>query len=235
MPSVGDVVVSVRNVRKAIWYPSGESTDVLSGLSLTLSSGSVVAVEGPSGSGKTTLLRILGLLERPDHGEYEILGQNVLGMNDRALSRLRGTYFGFIFQDFCLFDGRTALQNVMAPLEHASWREFRARKRRALELLALVGLERRAWGTSHTLSGGEQQRVAIARALVRGPAIILADEPTGSLDSKTGYDVMNLFLKLARDSRRTVLMVTHDQRLASLADRQYHIRDGALLSGPELS
>ena len=189
-------------------------------------SGDFVAVMGPSGSGKSTLMNILGCLDRPDGGEYRLLGQSVSSMSDEQLSGLRNRYIGFVFQSFHLLPRMTALDNVLLPLRFAQDddREDQVR-RRGPELLARLGL--REWMHHHPnqLSGGQRQRVAIARALVAGPSLLLADEPTGNLDSKTSQDLMALFGEFSREGQ-TILMVTHEDEIAAHARRVVHMRDG---------
>ncbi|MYJ75218.1 MAG: ABC transporter ATP-binding protein [Gammaproteobacteria bacterium] len=203
----------------------GESTvHALHHIDLEVDEGDYVAVMGPSGSGKTTLMNILGCLDRPDSGEYRLLGQAVSTMDDEQLSALRNQHIGFVFQSFHLLPRMTALENVLVPIRYADgWAEDGVRRGSAL--LDRLGIADRARHTPNQLSGGQRQRVAIARALVANPPLLLADEPTGNLDSKTGQEIMGLFSELNRDGQ-TILMVTHEDEVAAHARRVIHMRDG---------
>ena len=200
----------------------------LCGVDLQVAEGEFVAVMGPSGSGKTTLLYILGALDRPSEGSVSIRGRRYDNLDDRALTRLRGEVFGFVFQFFNLLPTLTAAENVLLPalVSGLSPNDY---AHRAEELLALVGLTDRAGHLPAALSGGEQQRVAIARALLRSPEVLLADEPTGNLDSASGANVLGLLRRLVDDGQ-TVVMVTHDGGAATLADRVVFLRDGRVVS-----
>ena len=224
-------MIELRGVRKSVLLPGGETLEILKGVDLRLEAGEIVSLVGRSGSGKSTLLNILGLLDPFDSGSYRIDEVDVATLSDRARSSLRGSVFGFVFQQFFLLEGRSAQQNVAAPLAHASAAEFRAGGARALELLDRVGLERRTRSIPAQLSGGEQQRVAIARAMVRHPRVILADEPTGSLDTATGEAVLSMLLTMARAENSTMLLVTHDPLVARVADRRLEL-DGGVLRTP---
>jgi putative ABC transport system ATP-binding protein len=221
-------LVELREVRKAFPLPSGGQLEVLRHVNLTVLPGEVVAIMGRSGSGKSTLLHLLGLLEKPTAGTYVLNGQETAHLTDAQAAALRGATIGFIFQQFHLMERRTALENVAEPLLYASGRALTQRKTRAAELLALVGLTERAHAMPSALSGGEQQRVAIARALVRQPRLVLADEPTGALDARTGEMVLDLLLGLVRSSGVTLLLVTHDQAIARRADRVLMLVNGCL-------
>lgn len=203
----------------------GESVvRALDRIDLEVDEGDYVAVMGPSGSGKTTLMNILGCLDRPDSGEYHLLGQPVSSMDDEQLSALRNQHIGFVFQSFHLLPRMTALENVLVPIRYADgWAE--AGLRRGPELMERLGLADRAHHTPNQLSGGQRQRVAIARALVANPPLLLADEPTGNLDSKTGQEIMALFDGFNREGQ-TILMVTHEDEVAAHARRVIHMRDG---------
>jgi putative ABC transport system ATP-binding protein len=201
--------------------------DVLRGVSLTIESGEFTAIMGPSGSGKTTLMNILGCLDVPTQGRYILAGKDVTHMSDDELSRMRSEYIGFIFQSFHLLPYATALENVLLPTLYLD-RRMDGRKRRAMDLLALVGLEDRAGFKPSQLSGGQQQRVAIARALMNGPRLILADEPTGALDSATAKDIMTLLSDLNAQGT-TVVVVTHDPEVAGYARRIVRVRDGIVV------
>ncbi len=193
-------------------------------IDLTVERGEFVAVMGPSGSGKTTLMNILGCLDRADAGEYRLLDQIVSDMDDDRLSALRNRYIGFVFQSFHLLPRMSALDNVLVPIRYAdSWAA--EGRNRGPELLERLGIADRAHHRPNQLSGGQRQRVAIARALVSNPPLLLADEPTGNLDSATGATIMQLISELNREGQ-TILMVTHDEDVASHARRVIHMRDG---------
>jgi putative ABC transport system ATP-binding protein len=200
----------------------------LADVDLEVADGEFVAVLGPSGSGKTTLMNIIGCLDRPTSGRYELAGTDVESLDDDGLARLRSRTIGFVFQSYNLLPRTSALENVAAPLlyQGVGRRERHERARTALERL---GLGDRLAHEPSELSGGQQQRVAIARAIVTNPALILADEPTGNLDTTSGDDVMALLREL-HDSGRTVVLITHDADVAAHADRQLHVRDGRVSS-----
>jgi len=197
----------------------------LRGIDLRIDRGEFVAIVGPSGSGKSTLMNILGCLDVADRGVYVLAGVDVSRLGDDALASVRNRFVGFVFQQWNLLARTTAVDNVALPL---AYRGDRDRRRKALAALKAVGLAARATHRPNQLSGGEQQRVAIARALVTSPAILLADEPTGSLDSSTGAGIMRLFSRL-HESGRTVIVVTHDAHVADLAHRQIHLLDGQIV------
>jgi len=219
-------VIEIENVRKV--FHLGEVEIVpLRGVSLKIETGEIVAIMGASGSGKTTLMNILGCMDRPTEGNYRLEGREVSGLSRDELAQIRNQSFGFVFQSFNLLSRTTALENVELPLLY--WNRMRARERRdrALEVLARVGLADRVKHHPSQLSGGQQQRVAIARALVNRPRIILADEPTGNLDSKSEAEVMALFHDLHREGI-TVILVTHNQEIAKHAQRTIRIHDGLI-------
>ncbi len=225
-------LVSMRGIVKRYGAADGSlgaagSTAVyaLRGVDLRIDQGEFVAIVGPSGSGKSTLMNILGCLDVPDRGEYVLAGVDVSRLGDDALANIRNRYVGFVFQQWNLLARTAAVDNVALPL---AYRGDRTRRRKALAALKAVGLEARATHRPNQLSGGEQQRVAVARALVTQPAILLADEPTGSLDSATGAGIMRLFRRL-HESGRTVIVVTHDPGIADLAHRQVHLLDGRIV------
>jgi putative ABC transport system ATP-binding protein len=208
-------------------YPRGAGEVVaLGGVDLTIAAGEFLAVMGPSGSGKSTLLGILGCLDRPSRGEYRLAGQPVAALDDRALSRLRNRSIGFVFQAFHLIPQLSVVENVETPLLYGELPETRWRTR-ALECLERVGMLQRADHRPSELSGGEAQRAAIARALVCEPHLLLADEPTGNLDSATGEEIAALVDELHRDGR-TVVLVTHNEALGRRAQRLVRLRDGRI-------
>jgi putative ABC transport system ATP-binding protein len=220
---MGDVVIVAENLTKT--YMMGDvEVHALRGLSVKIDRGEVVAIMGPSGSGKSTLMNILGCLDRPTSGEYFLDGERVSNLNDDQLAEIRNRKVGFVFQSFNLLSRATALSNVELPLRYAIKRE--GLKERAQAALEAVGLADRVNHKPTELSGGQQQRVAIARALVNDPAIILADEPTGNLDSKAGQEIVDLLLNLNRERGTTLIIVSHDPKIAAQTQRIIHITDG---------
>ncbi len=222
-----DVLISVRDVHKV--YSTGDvEVRALDGVSLDIRKGEFVAIMGSSGSGKSTLMNILGCLDRPTAGSYVLAGREVARMGRAELAVVRNEVLGFVFQSFNLLARTSALENVELPLVYRGINR-NDRHRRGYEALARVGLEKRLDHTPAQLSGGQQQRVAIARALVGDPKVILADEPTGNLDSKTSIEVMGLFQELV-ESGITVVLVTHEQDIAEYASRVVVVKDGQILS-----
>jgi ABC-type lipoprotein export system ATPase subunit len=211
-------------------YSLGEATvQALDGVSVTIDRGDYVALMGPSGSGKSTLMNTLGCLDRPDSGSYLLDGREVVTMSRDDRARLRNQKIGFVFQNFNLLNRTSALENVELPMMYGRGLSARARKERARELLGRVGLGERTDHHPGQLSGGQQQRVAIARALANEPAILMADEPTGNLDSRTSRDVMALFAELNQRDGITVILVTHDQEIGRNARRTLVLRDGQIV------
>lgn len=219
-------LVTVRGLRKAVTLPDGSTLEILRGVDLVVEAGSRTAIVGRSGSGKSTLLNVLGLLDAPTAGDHEFDGTDVGRAGSIRRDRIRGAAVGFVFQQFNLLQGRTAVENVEVPLLYASGREFWRRRRLAVEMLDRVGLADRAHMQPHRLSGGEQQRVAIARALVRSPRLILADEPTGALDVDTGRDVMELLETVAAETGAALITITHDAAVAERAEVVHRIDHG---------
>lgn len=224
-------VVDTRAVTKT--YQMGEiEVHALRGVSIQVYPSEIISIMGPSGSGKSTLMNLIGCLDRPTSGEYYLDGESVANLSDDQLSRIRNRKVGFVFQSFNLLPRQTALSNVSLPLRYGGAPNG-SRNARAKAALDAVGLSDRIHHKPNELSGGQQQRVAIARALVNDPAILLADEPTGALDSKSGQEIMDLLLGLNQTRRTTLIFVTHDPRIASLTQRTIHIKDG-LVDGSDL-
>jgi ABC-type lipoprotein export system ATPase subunit len=204
--------------------------EALRGVSLAIDRGEYVALVGPSGSGKSTLMNTLGCLDRPTSGSYVLDGREVTTLSKDERAHVRNRHLGFVFQSFNLLARTTALENVELPMVYARGVAARDRRRRAREALESVGLGDRLDHHPTQLSGGQQQRVAIARALVNGPSILMGDEPTGNLDSRTGQDVIDLFRRLNREQGLTVIIVTHDPEVAAAADRVVTLRDGLVVA-----
>jgi len=219
----------LQNVVKRYFAGEPNELEALKQVSLTVNRGELVSIVGQSGSGKSTLMNIIGALDRPTEGRYILDGTPVEDMRDNDLSALRNEKVGFVFQTFNLVSKINALQNVALPMFYKGI-PARARKERAAALLALVGMADRMTHMPNELSGGQKQRVAIARALANDPAIILADEPTGALDSETGKMVMDLFLRIHKEEKRTILLITHNEALADMTERKITIHDGRIAS-----
>src|SRR5215211_3314602 len=218
-------VIEARDLAKV--YVMGEvEVQALRGVSFTIERGEVIAIMGPSGSGKSTLMNTLGCLDRPTSGEYILDGESVASLSDDQLADIRNRKVGFVFQSFNLLSRQTAITNVELPLRYSE--HSNGRRARAIEALKAVGLEDRMTHRPYELSGGQQQRVAIARAIVNQPAIIMADEPTGNLDSKVGREIMSLLLNLNKEKGTTLIIVTHDPVIAEQTQRVIRLRDGLL-------
>ncbi len=220
-----DIVITVKDLSKI--YKMGEiEVTALCGVSFEIQRGEILSIMGPSGSGKSTLMNLLGCLDRPTSGEYILDGEAVAKLNDDQLASIRNRKVGFVFQGFNLLHRASALANVELPLRYGGIDHDRTQ--RAREALEAVGLGDRIHHRPSELSGGQQQRVAIARALVTNPAILMADEPTGNLDSKAGKEIMEIILNLNREKKMTTIIVTHDPNIAAQTGRVLHLRDGAL-------
>ncbi|MFM7042270.1 MAG: ABC transporter ATP-binding protein [Planctomycetaceae bacterium] len=223
-----DVVASVRDVSK-VYELGGQPVKALDGVSIDFRQGDFVAIMGSSGSGKSTLLNLLGCLDRPTSGQYVLAGRDVARLDDEALSRVRGRYLGFVFQSYNLIQQLTVVENIEVPLAYRR-PPLPGGRELCLRLAKVVGLSGRLDHRPNQLSGGQQQRVAIARALVNHPSILMGDEPTGNLDSRTGRDVIDLFRRLNREQGLTVIIVTYDGGVAAAADRVVTLRDGLIVS-----
>ncbi|AYV69498.1 MULTISPECIES: ABC transporter ATP-binding protein [Niallia] len=224
-------IVEIKNVKKE-YTLGGETVTALDNVSFTVNKGDFIAIIGPSGSGKSTLMNIIGCLDTPDSGEYYLDGQNAFSLKSKQLAEVRNHKIGFIFQSFNLLTKQSAFENVELPLVYRGIGS-KERKEIAMQALKKVGLLERAGHKPTELSGGQQQRVAIARALAGNPPILLADEPTGALDSKTGVEVMNLMKDLNRQGH-TIILITHDLEIAKQAKRVIRIQDGRLAETKEV-
>jgi putative ABC transport system ATP-binding protein len=221
-------LVRLEGVTRTVILPDDTDLHILTGVDLRVREGDHIGIVGRSGTGKSTLLNLLGLLDRPSSGTLKWSGRDASRLKAREAARIRGRDLGFVFQQFNLLPGRTALENVMAPLMYASGWEFWQRRRLAGEMLERVGLAERADSMPQNLSGGEQQRVAIARALVRSPRVVLADEPTGALDVDTGQQVMSLLDAATLESGAALITITHDINVAAMAREHFRLEGGRL-------
>ena len=215
----------MKDIKKAYWM-GDEWQPVLKGINLSIEKGDFLSILGPSGSGKSTLMNIIGCLDVPTSGDYILQGKNVKTLSANSLARIRNREIGFIFQSFQLLQRQNAIENVALPLIYSGV-SLKERRERAEEMLCKVGLQTKLHHLPNQLSGGQQQRVAIARALATNPSILLADEPTGALDQKTGAQVMDLFKELHNEGR-TIIMITHDENIAKHGDRIVRILDGEM-------
>ena len=221
-------IIRLENIVKKFYIGKPNELEILHGISLCVTEGEFVSIVGPSGSGKSTLMNLIGALDRPTSGTYYLDGIDVEKAPENQLSEIRNTKIGFVFQTYNLIPKTNAIKNVALPMLYAG--ASRAyRRQRAQELMELVEMADRQKHLPEELSGGQKQRVALARAMANDPAIILADEPTGALDTKTGRLVMDLFHKLNRENHKTIVLITHSPELASETDRTIHIRDGRIV------
>ena len=221
------MIINVKDIKKS-YIVGTQEVNALRGINLSVEKGEFISIMGPSGSGKTTLMNIIGCLDTPSSGEYELNGSLVSKLEDDELARIRNKEIGFVFQSFNLLAKNSVLENVMLPLKYAGFNKSEAVKK-SNEVIDKVGLSDRLAHTPAELSGGQQQRVAIARALVNKPSIIFADEPTGNLDSKTGKEVMTIFKEL-NASGQTIILITHEESIANQSNRIITIKDGLIKS-----
>ncbi len=226
---MSEPVIRMENIIKRYYVGKPNELEILHGIDLKVNKGEFVSVVGESGSGKSTLMNIIGVLDRQTAGNYYLEGQDVNQMTDEVRSDVRNRRIGFVFQNFNLLPRANAMKNVMVPLMYATASK-KNQKERAMEMLKMVGMEDRAAHRPNELSGGQKQRVAIARAMINDPAIILADEPTGALDSKTGHMVMDLFHRLHEDQGKTIVLITHSQELAAETQRIVTLLDGEIVA-----
>lgn len=226
-------VIDMQGIVKRYYEGEPNELEILHGIDLKIFQGEFVSIVGESGSGKSTLMNMIGALDRPTEGQYFLGGRDISKLQDEELSDIRNQEIGFVFQNFCLIPRMSAVRNVEIPLMYANMPP-KQRRERAMELLALVGMEERADHKPNELSGGQNQRVAIARAMANDPHILLADEPTGALDSKTGHLVMDIFHRLHEEQDKTIVLITHSQELAHETERMITISDGRIIADKEL-
>ena len=226
-------VIDMQGIVKRYYEGEPNELEILHGIDLKVFPGEFVSIVGESGSGKSTLMNMIGALDRPTEGQYFLGGRDISKLQDEELSDIRNQEIGFVFQNFCLIPRMSAVRNVEIPLMYANMPP-KQRRERAMELLALVGMEERADHKPNELSGGQNQRVAIARAMANDPHILLADEPTGALDSKTGHLVMDIFHRLHEEQDKTIVLITHSQELAHETERMITISDGRIIADKEL-
>lgn len=222
-----ETVIDMKKIVKSFYINTPNELEILHGIDLNVKKGEFISIVGQSGSGKSTLMNIIGALDKPTKGEYELDGVNINGLSDTELSDIRNQKIGFVFQTFNLIPRSSALRNVELPMLYKGINPAE-RTERAKELLKLVEMEDRANHKPNELSGGQKQRVAIARSIANDPAIILADEPTGALDSKTGRLVMDIFHKLHKEQGKTIILITHNEELAKETERILTIKDGMI-------
>lgn len=222
-------IISMHGIVKKFYIGMPNELEILHGLNFKINEGEFTSIVGPSGSGKSTLMNIIGALDRPTDGIYMLNGIDVAQLNDSELSAIRNKEIGFVFQNFNLVSRTNAIENVELPMLYAGIGK-RERRRRAEKLLEMVEMSDRATHNPNELSGGQKQRIAIARALANSPSIILADEPTGALDTVTGHMVMDIFHKLHKEENKTIVLITHSKELAAETDRIITLRDGRIIS-----
>ena len=222
-------IIRMENIIKRFYIGQPNELQILNGISLSIQEGEFISIVGESGSGKSTLMNIMGILDRQTEGDYYLEGQDVNEMNDNVRSIIRNEKIGFVFQNFNLIPRANALKNVTLPLMYSE-RKTKNTKEIGMEMLKLVGMEERASHRPNELSGGQKQRVAIARAMINNPSIILADEPTGALDSQTGHMIMDIFHKLHEEQGKTIVLITHSRKLASETQRIITLADGSIVS-----
>ena len=222
-------VILMRDIVKTYYIGQPNELEILHGIDLTVQTGEFLSIVGESGSGKSTLMNVIGALDRPTSGTYELDGEEVDSLDDATLSRIRNKKIGFVFQSFNLIPRVSALENVEVPLLYAGV-PSKERRARAMDLLTMVGMEDRADHQPNELSGGQNQRVAIARAMANDPAILLADEPTGALDSETSHLVMDLFHQLHEERGKTIVLITHSNELAAETERIVKLSDGRIVA-----
>ncbi|MBE6483389.1 MAG: ABC transporter ATP-binding protein [Actinomycetaceae bacterium] len=221
-------LIELQDITRAVPIPDEDDLHILRGINLRVDAEERVSIVGRSGTGKTTLLNIIGMLDLPDSGTYHVNGRDVLALGEGRRAAMRGNTVGFVFQQFNIFNTRTALENVAVPLLYERGLRFWRRNQIAAEMLDRVGLGDRLHSSPAQMSGGEQQRIAIARALIREPQIILADEPTGALDPDTGRTVIELLQKVAAENSAALIIITHDMDIARGADSRYELAEGVL-------
>lgn len=226
---MSNTIIQMRDIIKRYYIGKPNELQILNGISLDVHEGEFLSIVGASGSGKSTLMNIIGALDRPTLGSYSLKGRDIGKLNDTELSNIRNAEIGFVFQTFNLVARTNALKNIELPMLYAG-KSRKERTQRAKELLKLVEMEDRATHQPNELSGGQKQRVAIARAMANNPSIILADEPTGALDTKTGRMVMDIFHKLHKEEGKTIILITHSPELASETERIVTISDGSIIS-----
>lgn len=226
---VQEHVISLNGIVKRFYIGKPNELEILHGINLEVERGEFVSIVGESGSGKSTLMNIIGALDRPTEGEYRLQGKNIGEAKDRELSSIRNEEIGFVFQTYNLIPRTTALENVELPMLYGKMKKTE-RRERARELLELVGMKERMLHRPEELSGGQKQRTAIARAMANDPSIILADEPTGALDSETSRRIMDIFHRLHREQGKTIVLITHSGELAQETDRVVKISDGRILA-----
>lgn len=224
-----NVVIEMKDIIKKYYVGQPNELQILNGMSLKVHDGEFVAIVGESGSGKSTLMNIIGALDKQTSGQYFLDGVDISKVKDNQLSEIRNQKIGFVFQTFNLIPRTTAIKNVELPMLYAGVKRAE-RTKRAIELLKMVGMEERMYHKPNELSGGQKQRVAIARAMANNPSLILADEPTGALDSKTGHMVMDIFHRLHQEQGKTIVLITHSQELAKETQRIVTISDGNIIS-----